>query len=136
MNAGKAEAEILLYPGKAFRIVDQLLTNFHLPGSSLLAMVAAFAGRDNILRAYAHAVEAEYRFLQLWGLHADPVEGSRRLGYVQRARGSYSSSELLATFRTARKASCGISTFPTRFMRFLPSFCFSSSLRLREISPP
>src|SRR5581483_4403845 len=37
---------------------------------------------------------------------------------------------------TARNASCGISTFPTRFMRFLPSFCFSSSLRLREMSPP
>src|SRR5207247_2847489 len=40
------------------------------------------------------------------------------------------------TFRIARNASCGISTRPTRFMRFLPSFCFSSSLRLRVISPP
>ncbi len=40
------------------------------------------------------------------------------------------------SLRTARKASCGISTFPTRFMRSLPSFCFSRSLRLREISPP
>jgi len=40
------------------------------------------------------------------------------------------------TFSTARKASCGISTRPTRFMRFLPSFCFSSSLRLRVMSPP
>ena len=40
------------------------------------------------------------------------------------------------TFNTARKASCGISTRPTRFMRFLPSFCFSRSLRLREMSPP
>ena len=39
-------------------------------------------------------------------------------------------------FSTARNASCGISTLPTRFMRFLPSFCFSSSLRLREMSPP
>ena len=62
VNSGKAEAEILLYPGKPFRIVDQLLTNFHLPGSSLLALVAAFAGRDNILRAYGHAVQSEYRF--------------------------------------------------------------------------
>lgn len=60
--AGKAEATILLYPGKPFRIVDQLLTNFHLPQSSLLALVAAFAGRDHVLRAYEHAVEAEYRF--------------------------------------------------------------------------
>jgi S-adenosylmethionine:tRNA ribosyltransferase-isomerase len=62
VNAGKAEAGIFLYPGKAFRVVDQLLTNFHLPGSSLLAMVAAFAGRENILRAYTHAVQAKYRF--------------------------------------------------------------------------
>lgn len=60
--AGRAEAEIFLFPGKPFRIVDQLLTNFHLPRSSLLALVAGFAGRENILRAYRHAVEAEYRF--------------------------------------------------------------------------
>lgn len=59
---GTAEASILLYPGKPFRLVNQLLTNFHLPRSSLLALVAAFAGRENILRAYAHAVEASYRF--------------------------------------------------------------------------
>ncbi len=60
--AGKAEAAILLYPGKPFRVVNQLLTNFHLPRSSLLALVAAFAGRENILRAYRHAVESRYRF--------------------------------------------------------------------------
>jgi|HubBroStandDraft_6_1064221.scaffolds.fasta_scaffold00395_17 S-adenosylmethionine:tRNA ribosyltransferase-isomerase len=59
---GKAEAEIFLYPGKPFRVVSQLLTNFHLPQSSLLAMVAAFAGREHVLRAYRHAVEANYRF--------------------------------------------------------------------------
>ncbi len=62
VHPGRAEAEIFIYPGKTFRVVDQLLTNFHLPRSSLLAMVAAFAGRENILRAYAHAVEANYRF--------------------------------------------------------------------------
>jgi len=60
--AGHAEAEIFLYPGKTFRIVNQLLTNFHLPQSSLLALVAAFAGREKILNAYRHAVEAGYRF--------------------------------------------------------------------------
>ena len=59
---GKLEAEIFLYPGKTFRAVDQLLTNFHVPRSSLLAMVAAFAGRENVLRAYRHAVESGYRF--------------------------------------------------------------------------
>jgi S-adenosylmethionine:tRNA ribosyltransferase-isomerase len=59
---GKAEANIFLYPGRPFRCVDQLLTNFHLPRSTLLAMVAAFAGRDRVLRAYRHAVESGYRF--------------------------------------------------------------------------
>lgn len=62
LQAGRFEAEIFLYPGKLFRVVDQLLTNFHLPRSSLLALVAAFAGRENVLRAYHHAVEANYRF--------------------------------------------------------------------------
>ena len=62
IQAGKREAEIFLYPGKAFRVVDELLTNFHLPRSSLLALVAAFAGRERILAAYRHAVEAGYRF--------------------------------------------------------------------------
>jgi S-adenosylmethionine:tRNA ribosyltransferase-isomerase len=60
--AGPAEAEIFIYPGKPIRIVDQMLTNFHLPRSSLLALVAAFAGREEILRAYGHAVEQGYRF--------------------------------------------------------------------------
>jgi S-adenosylmethionine:tRNA ribosyltransferase-isomerase len=60
--AGRREAKIFLYPGKPFRIVNQLLTNFHLPRSSLLALVAGFAGRENLLRAYRHAVESGYRF--------------------------------------------------------------------------
>jgi len=60
--SGPAEAEIFIYPGKPIRIVNQLLTNFHLPRSSLLALVAAFAGREEILRAYARAVEQKYRF--------------------------------------------------------------------------
>jgi S-adenosylmethionine:tRNA ribosyltransferase-isomerase len=60
--AGKAAACMLLYPGRPFRIVNQLLTNFHLPQSSLLALVAAFGGRENVLRAYRHAVQSGYRF--------------------------------------------------------------------------
>ena len=60
--SGQAEASLVLYPGKRFRVVDQLLTNFHLPRSSLLALVAAFAGRENVLSAYQHAVDAGYRF--------------------------------------------------------------------------
>ncbi|MFZ3329242.1 MAG: tRNA preQ1(34) S-adenosylmethionine ribosyltransferase-isomerase QueA [Candidatus Acidiferrales bacterium] len=62
LQPGKAEASIFLYPGKSIRVVNQLLTNFHLPQSSLLALVATLAGRENILRAYEHAVRAEYRF--------------------------------------------------------------------------
>ncbi len=60
--AGRAQAEIFLLPGHHFRIVDRLLTNFHLPKSTLLALVSAFAGRENILEAYRHAVNARYRF--------------------------------------------------------------------------
>lgn len=59
---GRAEAEIFIYPGYEFRVVDQVLTNFHLPRSTLLAMIAAFAGLDLTLRAYRHAIAANYRF--------------------------------------------------------------------------
>lgn len=62
LRAGAAEAELFIYPGHEFRVVDQLLTNFHLPRSSLLVLVCAFGGRDLILRAYRHAVETGYRF--------------------------------------------------------------------------
>jgi S-adenosylmethionine:tRNA ribosyltransferase-isomerase len=53
---------IFISPGFRFRVVDALLTNFHLPQSTLLMLVSAFAGRDNTLAAYRHAVEARYRF--------------------------------------------------------------------------
>lgn len=59
---GRFEASIFLFPGRPFRVVTQLLTNFHLPRSSLLGLVAGFAGRENVLRAYRHAVESGYRF--------------------------------------------------------------------------
>ena len=62
LQPGPAEAKIFLYPGKPIRIVNQLLTNFHLPQSSLLALVATLAGRESVLRAYEHAVQTEYRF--------------------------------------------------------------------------
>jgi len=62
LSPGAAEASIFIYPGKPIRIVDQLLTNFHLPRSSLLALVATLVGREKILQAYGHAVEAGYRF--------------------------------------------------------------------------
>jgi S-adenosylmethionine:tRNA ribosyltransferase-isomerase len=62
IEPSKAVAEIFIYPGYTFRVVDQLLTNFHLPKSSLLVMVSAFAGRELILQAYQHAIEQRYRF--------------------------------------------------------------------------
>jgi S-adenosylmethionine:tRNA ribosyltransferase-isomerase len=55
-------APLTVLPGYRFRVADALLTNFHLPRSSLLLLVAAFAGREAVLRAYRHAVEARYRF--------------------------------------------------------------------------
>jgi S-adenosylmethionine:tRNA ribosyltransferase-isomerase len=62
VRSGLGEARIFIYPGHKFKVVDQMLTNFHLPGSSLLVMVAAFTGRESLLAAYRHAISAEYRF--------------------------------------------------------------------------
>jgi S-adenosylmethionine:tRNA ribosyltransferase-isomerase len=58
----EAQAELTIAPGHRFRIIDVLLTNFHLPQSSLLLLVSAFAGNELILKAYRHAVECRYRF--------------------------------------------------------------------------
>jgi S-adenosylmethionine:tRNA ribosyltransferase-isomerase len=62
IQSGCGEADIFIYPGFQFRVVSALLTNFHLPQSTLLMLVSAFAGRENILRAYEHAVNERYRF--------------------------------------------------------------------------
>jgi S-adenosylmethionine:tRNA ribosyltransferase-isomerase len=59
---GSGLADLTITPGYRFRVVDALLTNFHLPRSSLLLLLAAFAGRERVLAAYEHAVEAGYRF--------------------------------------------------------------------------
>jgi S-adenosylmethionine:tRNA ribosyltransferase-isomerase len=59
---GKGVATLTITPGYRFQIADALLTNFHLPRSSLLILASAFAGRDFVLRAYRHAVEQRYRF--------------------------------------------------------------------------
>jgi S-adenosylmethionine:tRNA ribosyltransferase-isomerase len=60
--AGTSSTGLFIYPGFQFRIVSGLITNFHLPRSSLLMLVSAFARRDLILQAYRHAIELEYRF--------------------------------------------------------------------------
>ena len=54
--------DIFIYPGYRFKILDCIITNFHLPESTLLMLVSSLAGRENILRAYAHAISEEYRF--------------------------------------------------------------------------
>ena len=56
------ETDLFILPGYEFRSVDAMITNFHLPKSSLLMLVAAFAGRERVLEAYEHAVKSEYRF--------------------------------------------------------------------------
>jgi S-adenosylmethionine:tRNA ribosyltransferase-isomerase len=58
----EAETDLFIVPGFEFRVVDRLITNFHLPRSTLLVLVSAFAGIENIRRAYRHAIEQRYRF--------------------------------------------------------------------------
>ncbi len=62
LRSGSGETDIFIYPGYRFRMVDALVTNFHLPRSSLLMLVSAFAGRERVLAAYREAVERQYRF--------------------------------------------------------------------------
>ncbi|UCH47257.1 MAG: tRNA preQ1(34) S-adenosylmethionine ribosyltransferase-isomerase QueA [Betaproteobacteria bacterium] len=62
VTAGSTETNLFIRPGFRFKVVQRLLTNFHLPRSTLLMLVAAFAGLDNVMRAYRHAVQERYRF--------------------------------------------------------------------------
>ncbi len=62
LQPGFGDTDLFIVPGYRFRVVDRLVTNFHLPKSTLLMLVSAFAGIENVRRAYAHAIEARYRF--------------------------------------------------------------------------
>jgi S-adenosylmethionine:tRNA ribosyltransferase-isomerase len=62
LRVGASDTTLFIHPGYRFRIIDGLITNFHLPQSTLLMLVCAFAGRELVLAAYAHAVAARYRF--------------------------------------------------------------------------
>jgi S-adenosylmethionine:tRNA ribosyltransferase-isomerase len=62
MRAGTGETRLFIVPGYRFQVVDRLVTNFHLPKSTLLMLVSAFAGAENVRRAYSHAVAQRYRF--------------------------------------------------------------------------
>jgi S-adenosylmethionine:tRNA ribosyltransferase-isomerase len=62
LQSGDGSTELFIYPGYQFKVVDQMLTNFHTPESSLLVMVSAFAGSQFMERAYAEAIKERYRF--------------------------------------------------------------------------
>jgi len=62
VNKSKGWTNIFIYPGYKFKVVDSLVTNFHLPESTLIMLVSALAGKENIMKAYREAVEKEYRF--------------------------------------------------------------------------
>ena len=62
VHSGSGETDIFIYPGYSFKVIDGLITNFHLPESTLIMLVAAFVGRDEILAAYEEAVRERYRF--------------------------------------------------------------------------
>ena len=74
LQAGAGETALFVTPGFAFRVVDRLITNFHLPKSTLLMLVSAFAGYDNIRAAYRHAIAGRYRFFS----YGDAMLLSRR----------------------------------------------------------
>lgn len=62
LAAWTGDTQIFIYPGYKFKVVDRLITNFHLPESTLLMLVSALSSRENIMRAYQHAVAQRYRF--------------------------------------------------------------------------
>jgi len=62
LQATRGETDIFITPGFEFRVVDALLTNFHLPRSTLMMLVSAFAGHAHVMALYRHAIEARYRF--------------------------------------------------------------------------
>ncbi|MBL8471923.1 MAG: tRNA preQ1(34) S-adenosylmethionine ribosyltransferase-isomerase QueA [Rhodocyclaceae bacterium] len=76
-QAGSGETELFIVPGYQFRVVDALLTNFHLPKSTLLMLVSAFAGTERIRAAYAHAMAAGYRFFSYGDAMLIPARAER-----------------------------------------------------------
>ena len=62
LKAGSGWTDIFIYPGYQFKLIDRLITNFHLPESTLVMLVSALAGKENILAAYKEAVKLRYRF--------------------------------------------------------------------------
>jgi S-adenosylmethionine:tRNA ribosyltransferase-isomerase len=78
LKAGRGNTRLFITPGYAFRVVDALITNFHLPESTLLMLVCAYAGRESVLAAYAHAVDQKYRFFSYGdAMWITPAAGAR-----------------------------------------------------------
>jgi len=78
LAAFEGETRIFIRPGYRFRVVDALVTNFHLPESTLIMLVSAFAGREAVLAAYRHAVAERYRFYSYGdAMFVTPAPGSR-----------------------------------------------------------
>ncbi|HHT78644.1 MAG TPA: tRNA preQ1(34) S-adenosylmethionine ribosyltransferase-isomerase QueA [Actinobacteria bacterium] len=65
LKAYKGNTDLFIYPGYDFKIVDKIITNFHLPKSTLIAMISAFAGRESLMNAYEEAIREKYRFYSL-----------------------------------------------------------------------
>ena len=86
VQAGEGDTSIFIYPGYRFRVLDGLITNFHLPESTLLMLVSALTGRDNIMSAYKEAVEMKYRFFSF----GDAMYTEAR-GLVYNPDGTYNS---------------------------------------------
>jgi S-adenosylmethionine:tRNA ribosyltransferase-isomerase len=79
LTAGSGETRLFITPGYAFRVVDALITNFHLPESTLLMLVAAFCGLEPVLAAYRHAVRERYRFFSYGdAMWLTPAAGARQ----------------------------------------------------------
>ena len=77
-NIFSGETRLFIRPGFAFQAIDAMVTNFHLPESTLLMLVSAFAGRENVLAAYAHAVRQKYRFFSYGdAMFVTPMPGAR-----------------------------------------------------------
>lgn len=75
MKASAGWTSIFIYPGYKFKVLDALVTNFHLPESTLIMLVSALAGREHVLRAYEEAVRERYRFFSFGGCHVHPLIG-------------------------------------------------------------
>ena len=78
MRASAGWTDIFIYPGYKFKVLDALVTNFHLPESTLIMLVSALAGREHVLAAYQQAVEERYRFLLVWRCDVYSVKAGER----------------------------------------------------------